>query len=524
MKVLMTGLQVGLMVVAAAMANGAEVPHASSVEAGPSFVTFVPGPPLWLPPDRRPAPIKSTDFEDVVDQCVTDAMTAIDTPGASVAVIVDGELVYQHGYGVKRRGGSNQVNAQTQFRIGSVTKMLTAAAVMQQVEAGTVFLDDRLTRHVPEVDFLGHWPDEVMTVKHLLTHATGIPDLNFFPDEATGPNALADWALSLDDVGLHAPPGAFWNYSNPNFNLAGLVVERASGMDYRPYMETRVFAAAGMGHTTFDPTAVAAGGNFAYGHQPNDPGSERIYAPDDYDNGAYAPAGYAFSTAGDLARWALLLSDGGGNVLSAESASAMQAIQQDVGTVPGNGYGYGVFVEPFYDLTIRQHGGNIWGWGTFLLWHPERRFAVAVLANTFQSLPDAAYCIADAVLEPDHSAAPQYPLDPDRLAMFEGTYDVSLRAGISPNPYPGAAEVWVENGGRLLLHLWIPNTPWSEVWILDHSALDVFLVDIEGDGVYDLDLSFLTSDGEPERLRWMRMRPVVGNPQVVPRGGRRIAP
>jgi CubicO group peptidase (beta-lactamase class C family) len=489
------------------------------------LAAFTPGPPPWLPAEMRPKATTTTDdLEQVIDQCVTDAMTAADTPGASVAVIVDGELVYEYGYGVKRRGGAAAVNAQTQFRIGSVTKMLTAAAVMQQVEAGAVFLDDRVTRHIPEAEFLGQWPAGAMTVEHLLTHATGIPDLIFRPWGATGPDALADWALSLDEVGLHAPPGAFWNYSNPNFNLAGLVVERASGMDYRSYMETRVFGPAGMSRTTFDPAAVAAGGNFAYGHQPGESGGETIYAPDDYDNGVYAPAGYAFSTAGDLARWALLLSDGGGDVVSAGSAAAMQKIQLDMDTIPGNGYGYGIFVEPFYDLTIRQHGGNIWGWGTFLLWHPQRRFAVAVLANTFQSLPGAAYCIADAVLEPDHSAAPEYPVDPDRWAIFEGVYDVSLRTGASPNPYPVSAEVWIEAGGRLLLHLWDPNSAWDEVWILDHAALDIFVVDIEGDGRYDLDLSFLTSGGAPERLRWMRMRPAVGSSQVAPRGGRRLAP
>ena len=306
--------------------------------------------------------------------------------------------------------------------------------------------------------------------------------------------------------------------------LAGLVVERANGTDYRSYMETHVFGPAGMSRTTFDPVAVVAGGNFAYGHLPDDSGDETIYAADDYDNGAFAPAGYAFSTAGDLARWALLLADGGGDVLSPGSAAAMHMIQQDLDTFPGNGYGYGIFVEPFYDLTIRQHGGNIWGWGSFLLWHPERRFAVAVLANTFQSLPDAAYCIADAVLEPDHSVTPQYPLDLERLEMFEGTYDVSLRASINPNPYPGFGEVTVEDGGRLLLELWIPNSGWYEAWILDHVGLDVFYVDVDGDALYDLDLSFVTSDGTPDRVRWMRTRPVVGNLQVAPRRGSRPTP
>ena len=507
------------------MTRSAEISPATQTSEVSPLIGFLPGPPLWQLPELRPKATTTTgELELIVDQCVTDAMTAFDTPGASVAVIVDGEVVYEQGYGVKRRGGSDSVNAETQFRIGSVTKMLTAAAVMQQVEAGTVFLDDRLNRHVPEVDFLGHWPAEVMTVEHLLTHATGIPDLNFNADGATGPNSLSNWALSLNSVGLHAPPGSFYNYSNPNFNLAGLVVERASGSEYRSYMENHVFIPAGMTRTTFDPAEVMATGNFSYGHTPNDPGDELVYAPDDYDNGAYAPAGYAFSTAGDLARWAFMLSDGGGDVLSTESAAAMQAIQKDMDTIPGNGYGYGIFVEPFFDLTIRQHGGNIWGWGAYLLWHPERRFAVAVLANTFQSLPGAAYCIADAVLEPDHSVAPDYPLDPERLRLFEGDYDVTLRTSVNPIPYPATGLVWMGSGGQLLLHLSDTNTGWNEVWVLDHAALDVFLVDIDGDEVYDLGLSFLISDGTPERVRWMRMRPVVGHLQVSPRPGRRLTP
>jgi hypothetical protein len=88
--------------------------------------------------------------------------------------------------------------------------------------------------------------------------------------------------------------------------------------------------------------------------------------------------------------------------------------------IPGLDYGYGIFVEPFYDLTLRQHGGNIWGWGSQLVWHPERRFAVAVLANTFSSLSNAAYCIADHVLEPDHSVDPDFPVDPDRWPSLRG--------------------------------------------------------------------------------------------------------
>ncbi|MCU0304175.1 MAG: beta-lactamase family protein [Thermoanaerobaculales bacterium] len=491
-------------------------------EPGPGGLVFVPGPPPFQP---WPAPAKavSTDtFEEAVDRCVGDAMAAADTPGAAVAVIVGGELVYEQGYGVKRRSGAAPVDAGTQFRIGSVTKMLTAAAVMQQVEAGVVSLDDRLDHWVPEADFAGHWPAGEITVRRLLTHATGIPDLVFHPNGAVGPGAIADWAATLTSTGLHAPPGVFFNYSNPNFALAGLVVERSSGLDYRSYMTTRVFAPAGMTDTTFDPAAVTARGNWADGHHPSGAGGEIVYTPASYDNGAFAPAGYAFSTARDLARWALLLSDGGGAVLGPASAAAMQAAVQSQGSLPGYNYGLGIFVEPFYDLEIRQHGGNIWGWGTYLLWHPDRRFAVAVLANTFESLPAAAYCVADLVLEPDHGAAPSYPPpDPARLALFEGMYDASVVANLPTNPYPVEGEVFGDGPGRLAVHFWDPVGGWNAIWDLVHVGHDFFVVDVDYDGLYDLDLSFFASPDPGARPRWLRTRQLVGLPRTAPRTGRR---
>jgi len=511
------------LVVVAFTAVGVGAAELATDEA-PGLVSFIPGPPMWRLPDERPrAMVKNGSLEDAVDLCVTNQMDALDAPGASVAVIVDGELVYEQGYGVKRRGGTAAVDARTQFRIGSITKMFTAAAVMQQVEAGTVFLDDRLSRHVPELELVTDWPDDAITVEHLLTHSSGLPDLVFHRSGPTGPSSLSDWAASLRWLGLHAPPGAFFNYSNPNFNLAGLVLERASGREFRSYMEDRVFGAAGLSDTTFDPAAVVARGNASHGHW-FDGNEEVVSAPDDYDSGAYAPAGYAFSTAGDLARWALLLADGGGAVLSESSAKAMQATQQDLDTIPGQGYGYGIFVEPFFDLTLRQHGGNIWGWGSMLLWHPQRRFAVAVLANNFTGLPGAAYCIADHVLEPDHDQTPDYPFDPERLTFFEGLYDTSIRANSSgTNPYPVMAEVSPLAENQLFLSLWDPEGSWNDLWIMEHQVLDVFYVDVDDDGAYDLDLSFITG-GSPERLRWMRMRPLVGHPQVAPREAGRAGP
>lgn len=518
----LTALIVMLMIVpggpAGAAVLGDDTPPTTA--SGPSG--FRPGPPLWQPSELRPKVAAST-IEEAVDRCVADAMGSADTPGASAAVIIDGELAYEQGYGVTRRVDGHSVTPGTQFRIGSVTKMLTAAAVMQLVDAGMLSLHDRLSDLVPEVTFRGHWPAEEITIHRLLTHATGIPDLVFNAAGETGPGALEQWAESLSDVGLQAPPGAFWNYSNPNFNLAGLVVQRASGIDYLGYMEDRVFVAAGMTDTTFNPAAVVARGDYAWGHFDNGDG-EIVYPPDGYDNHEFAPAGYAFSTARDLVRWALLLSDGGADVLTPASAAAIQQRHQSLETLPGLDYGYGVFVEPFYDLEIRQHGGNIWGWGAFLLWQPERRFAVAVLANTFESLPGAAYCIADWVLEPNHAVVHDCDVDLRRIEMFEGTYDASVGTSTSPIPYPIKAEVFAAGEGTWFAHLWDPVGPWSALWTLDPVGCDTFIVDVDSDGAYDADLSFLTSAGPPEQTRWLRMRQIVGTPEVDPRVSSRTDP
>ena len=221
----------GLILAAAPLCFAAD----GGFDADPSLVAL-PGSPLQAPlmgPPARPlftghdVDLEKVqgDEDDLVDLCVQAAMTRGGTPGAAVAVMVDGSLVYEQGYGVKRRNGSEPVNPRTVFRIGSITKMMTAAAVMQQVDLGKVALDDPVTRWVPDFQVRAPWQANHITVQHLLTHASGFPDLLFNIDGRTDEDALGDWASVLGPVELHAAPGSFWNYSNPNFMLAGLVAE-----------------------------------------------------------------------------------------------------------------------------------------------------------------------------------------------------------------------------------------------------------------------------------------------------------
>ncbi len=455
----------------------------------------------------------ASTLEEAVDLCVLQDMALVGTAGASVALAVDGQLLYQNGYGVKHRVLGGPVDADTYFRIGSVTKMLTAAAVMQQVEAGTVALADPVTVHIPEFEVDGIFPAERITVHHLLTHSTGFPDLDFSLQGPSGNDALSTWAADQNDVLLHAPPGAFWNYSNPNFSLAGLVLERASGIPYRDYMTANIFGAAGLTRTTFDPAAVMADGDYSFGHLRFPGGTELVYAPDDYDNWVVQPAGYAFSTAGDLVRWALTLIDGGDSVLTPASCEAMQRPQVDLDLVPGFGYGYGIFVEPFGDLTIRQHGGNIPGWGAFLLWEAGSRFAVAVLANSFESLAGAAYCIADAVLEPETTPPIPDPIDPATFSRYEGTWDFTYQEN-----FRLVGEIFNATEDGVSLYLDDPEGPFDGWYFLEYVGYGIFLADLDDDDIPDFDFTFI-GRGSPDRPNWLRSRIVVGSARRAPREG-----
>ena len=499
---------------AASAASPADPPATETAAQLVPATSALPGPgpiPALVPPALLKAHQGAATLDDAVDQCVTQNMAAVGTPGASVAVAIDGALILERGYGVTRRNGSDPVDAETYFRIGSITKQLTAAAVLQQVELGTVVLDDPVTAYVPELELGGQWPADRITVRHLLTHSSGFPDLPFTPVGPTDDGALAEWAAHQQDVALHAPPGVFWNYSNPNFNLAGLVAERASGQPYRQYMAQHVFAPAGMTRTTFDPAAVIADGNYSYGHHTWPGGFEMIYVPDDYDNAVYAPAGYAFSTAGDLVRWALTLMDGGGAVLAPSSASQMQSPQVDLELIPGYSYGYGVLIEPFGDLTVREHGGNIWGWGASLIWEHEHRFAVAVLANTFTALSDAGYCIADYLLQAGSTVHPPDPTDPSTWHRFEGIWDFTTNTS-----YPLEGEITVESSDELSLFMWDPHSGWTASFTLEHLGYGIFLADLDEDGELDSDFEFIER-GSPERAGWLRNRSVVGVRRTTPR-------
>jgi hypothetical protein len=168
-------------------------------------------------------------------------------------------------------------------------------------------------------------------------------------------------------------------------------------------------------------------------------------------------------------------------------------------------------IEPFGDLTVREHGGNIWGWGASLIWEHEHRFAVAVLANTFTALSDAGYCIADYLLQAGSTVHPPDPTDPSTWHRFEGIWDFTTNTS-----YPLEGEITVESSDELSLFMWDPHSGWTASFTLEHLGYGIFLADLDEDGELDSDFEFIER-GSPEWAGWLRNRSVVGVRRTTPR-------
>ncbi len=470
-----------------------------------------------------------------IDACMAAEMQAKGVPGAQVAVMLDGRLTYAKGYGVKNAAQGGDVDADTLFRIGSVTKMMTAAGLMQQVEQGKIDLQQPLSVALPGFGIGGAWDSpgvdgDDLTPWHLLTHSSAYPDSLFITTGGiagpTTPGSLAAWAVANVTTTLHAPPGTFWNYSNPNFSLAGAAIERLSGMSYNDYMRQKVWGPAAMTQTMLLASDAAAYGNTTFGHYIDAAtGMPRIDAVDAYDNWPAAPAGYAFSTTTDLVKWADLLMRGGAPVLSTASVTAMTSRQMEL-MLGDQAYGYGIFVERDLGLDpILSHGGNIPGWGAYVIWVPERRMAVATLGNTTASMDRTAGCAVVNVLglsAPTPAASPTP--GPTATPQPAPTADV-----VALGRYAGRYGGLFVDGSVITTTLSVSGTQLAAtfadaiapgvdyVTALPQVGPNIFLLDLNGDAVPDVSLDFLDAAGAPAvgmaTPRWLRSRVYVATYQ-----------
>ena len=368
-----------------------------------------------------------------IDGLVSDSMEATQTPGISVAVQYRGEMILARGYGLADVENRVPATEHTVYRIGSVTKQFTAAAVMKLVEDGKVALDDPMTKYFPDYP-VGPFH---ITVGQLLDHTSGIKGYTEMPGfwEKGRLDLSHEQMIELfSTVPYEFEPGDRYQYNNSGYYLAGLLVEKASGKSYAEYLEETFFRPLGMreSHYLYNDPIVP---NRAEGYRVEDG-----VLLNDQPLSMHLPfaAGALGSSVLDLVRWMVAL--GAGDVVGPDGLEAMTTRRR----LPRGeeiGYGLGLFVGEMAGHRLIEHAGGINGFLSQLAWYPDDDLIVAVLANSGSAEPGPLQArIARAVLgvaEPDHAPV---ALEEDELKRYAGIYDFGR------NPLPVAVK-----DGKLLI-------------------------------------------------------------------------
>lgn len=284
-----------------------------------------------------------------------------------LAVAHDGEVVFEKAYGKADREKGVVATPATRFRIGSLTKQFTAAAILTLAEQGKLRLDDPIRAHLPDAP--PAW--DRITIHHLLTHTSGIASYTAdveLMEERDRPHTRAQVMAHFRDKPLELEPGAGFAYSNSGYFLLGVIVERVSGTSYEAYLREHVLAPAGMTRTS---TVDAPGApDAAVGYTiAEDDAIERAKVP---DMSVPFSAGALRSTAADLLAWDRALS--GPAVLSEASRRRMFTVEK--GT-----YAYGVNRAPMAGHDVLSHTGGIDGFTSYFARALDDRWAVVALSN-----------------------------------------------------------------------------------------------------------------------------------------------
>ena len=291
-------------------------------------------------------------------------------PGASVLVLRDGQPLLRRGYGLADLEAGTPASAQTNYRLASVTKQFTAAAILLLAQDGALSLDDPVKRWLPSLPAAA----DTITLRQLLGHTSGLID---YEDHVP-----ADFAGQLHDIDVlhilegldrtYFAPGSDCRYSNSGYALLALVVGRASASDFARFLERRIFGPLGMDDTVAHQDGVDTVAHRAWGHSRIDAHWQRT---DQSQTSAVLGDGGIYSSIDDLARWDAALYDD--RLLQPASLAQMftPATATDEPDVPHYGFGWRLNGDSVW------HSGESIGFRNVIVRWPGERLTVVVLSN-----------------------------------------------------------------------------------------------------------------------------------------------
>ncbi len=303
------------------------------------------------------------------------------TPGLCLSVMRNGKLIYSKAFGYADLEHRAEMTTQSVFKIASITKQMTGAAILLLQEDRKLSVDDRLDKYIPEFPRA-----EDISLYQLATHTAGLGSFNRLPTRAIDRLREYDDEAYLELMMRTKPlfvaePGQEEIYSNTDYGLLGIVIGRVAGMHYSEFFQKRIFNPLGLSHTQLD-NALEVIENRVSGYSPNDA------SKGGFDHGGYTsvtypgPSGGVVSTAEDLCLWHKHLISG----TLLQPNSLRQMLAPVVLPKETSYYGMGVrskFTrDPFKGRNVISHGGRIFGFATDLWTFPEKRVTVATLLNS----------------------------------------------------------------------------------------------------------------------------------------------
>ena len=295
----------------------------------------------------------------------------------SVLVARDGRIVFDKAYGMANLELDVPNTPDTKFRLGSITKQFTAAAILLLEERGKLKVGERFKAYIPDAPM--SW--DRITIQNLLTHTSGIPNFTDLADYGTvklSSRAASAAVAAVRDRPLDFGPGEQYRYSNSGYVVLGDIIERVSGQSYATFIAENIFKPLGMNDSGYDSnSAVIKRRASGYTRLPNGTIVNATYI----DMSIPHAAGALYSTTHDLLKWEQALF--AGKVMSTASLERMTSPFK-------NDYGFGIGSRLTGGRKVLMHSGGIDGFNTMMAYYPETRTVVIVLSNVNGPVPDQA--------------------------------------------------------------------------------------------------------------------------------------
>jgi CubicO group peptidase (beta-lactamase class C family) len=364
----------------------------------------------------------SPELRAKIDKLATDALTASGVPSASIAVVREGKTVYSNAYGSAQLEPKTPASPSMRYSIGSISKQFTAAAILLLQEQGKLSLDDKVAKFVPDLTRANE-----VTIRQLLSHTSGYQD--YWPQDYVMPMMLQPvTAAKILDTWARKPldfdPGTKWQYSNTNYVIAGVIIEKASGKPLLQYLREKVFSPLGM-DSVANIDEKRLGDTDPTGYMRYALGPLRV-APKEGPGWLFA-AGELAMTAEDLAKWNISIMD-----QKLLKPASYRELEREVQLSNGLGtrYGLGLSVGTEAGHRAVSHGGEVSGFVSESVVFPDERVSVVALTNQDASSAagDIAHGIVPLLFEKNDPATPAKLEQAKKIfdGLQHGTIDRSL--------------------------------------------------------------------------------------------------